>query len=149
MAKHKSSSKSRRVKQASLPKRVARVKVRGALGASAIALVDSPRGGTMLRVRKWLEMPRETFSRLAGVSVRTLAEIETGGNLSEKVQRKVVEVRRIVEALRDLIAEKAVGPWLQAPNDAFGGAKPLEVIERGESDRIWQMIYTLRSGGVS
>jgi hypothetical protein len=32
------------------------------------------------------------------------------------------------------------------PNEAFGGLKPLEVIERGEIDRIWQMIHLLRSG---
>ena len=29
---------------------------------------------------------------------------------------------------------------------AKGGLKPIEVIERGEVDRIWQMIYYLRSG---
>jgi hypothetical protein len=32
------------------------------------------------------------------------------------------------------------------PNDAFDGLKPLEVIECGEVDRIWQMIIILRSG---
>jgi hypothetical protein len=42
---------------------------------------------------------------------------------------------------REFIAE-----WLQAPNDAFGGLKPIEVVERGEIDRIWRMIYVLESG---
>jgi hypothetical protein len=31
-------------------------------------------------------------------------------------------------------------------NHAFGGLKPLEVIERGEIDRLWNMVYELRSG---
>ena len=29
---------------------------------------------------------------------------------------------------------------------AFAGLKPVEVIERGESDRLWEMVYYLRSG---
>ena len=40
----------------------------------------------------------------------------------------------------------AIDAWLTAPNDAFDGLKPLEVIERGEIERIWQMIDQLRSG---
>jgi hypothetical protein len=31
----------------------------------------------------------------------------------------------------------------------FDGLKPIEVIERGEVDRIWQMIVYLRSGVAS
>jgi hypothetical protein len=31
----------------------------------------------------------------------------------------------------------------------LGGLKPIEVIERGEVDRIWQMIFFLRSGVAS
>ena len=35
---------------------------------------------------------------------------------------------------------------MMQPNDAFNGLKPIEVIERGEVDKIWEMIYRLRSG---
>ena len=38
---------------------------------------------------------------------------------------------------------------LEAPNPAFGGLKPLEVIERGEIDRLWNMIFYLESGVAS
>ena len=36
--------------------------------------------------------------------------------------------------------------WLETPNDAFGGLKPLEVIKRGEIDRLWNMIFYRESG---
>ncbi len=39
--------------------------------------------------------------------------------------------------------------WLKAPNPAFGGSQPLQVIERGEIDRLWRMIYFLESGAAS
>ena len=41
---------------------------------------------------------------------------------------------------------QAVVSWLKQANDAFDGLKPIEVIERGEIDRIWSMIFQLRSG---
>ena len=41
---------------------------------------------------------------------------------------------------------ESIGTWLQIPNEAFDGLKPLEVIDRGEIDRLWSMIYDLRSG---
>jgi len=36
--------------------------------------------------------------------------------------------------------------WLRRPNAAFAGSTPLQVVERGELDRIWRMLYDLESG---
>lgn len=36
--------------------------------------------------------------------------------------------------------------WVETPSEALDGLKPLELIERGEVDRIWQMIYAPQSG---
>lgn len=35
---------------------------------------------------------------------------------------------------------------LETPNPALDGLKPLEVIERGEIDPLWNMIFYLESG---
>ncbi len=43
----------------------------------------------------------------------------------------------------------SIGTWLLKPNAAFDGLKPIEVIDRGEIDRLWSMIYYLRSGSPS
>ena len=32
------------------------------------------------------------------------------------------------------------------PNPAFDGSTPLQVVERGETDRVWRMVYELESG---
>jgi DNA-binding XRE family transcriptional regulator len=100
----------------------------------------------MLQLRWRLGMNRETFARLVPLSTRSLASIEQGESLSESIARRLTELRRVLDALSEIVAEDAVGDWLLHPNDAFGGLKPLEVIERGEVDRIWRMIYLLRSG---
>lgn len=53
----------------------------------------------------------------------------------------------LLEALADLTQNREeVTAWLETPNEAFDGSTPLQVIERGESDRLWRMIYFLRSG---
>jgi len=96
-----------------------------------------------------LDMNRETFARLVPMSTRNLANIESGKAPSPTILRQLKELRRVIDALSEVIQKNAIGPWLVQPNEAFGGLKPIEVIERGEIDRIWQMIFYLRSGVAS
>jgi hypothetical protein len=56
------------------------------------------------------------------------------------------KLQELIYSLSESINEDEIGPSLPRPNTAFSGPKPLEGIERGEHDRIWQMIYELRSG---
>ncbi len=80
------------------------------------------------------------------MSTRNLASIEAGKQPSATVMRHLKELKRVVDALSEVIQKDAIGPWMEQPNDAFDGLKPIEVIERGEVDRIWQVIFYLRSG---
>ena len=56
------------------------------------------------------------------------------------------ETQRLLTALGNLVDPDTIPVWLQTPNDAFGGLKPLEVVERGETDRLWRMVFFLESG---
>ena len=38
---------------------------------------------------------------------------------------------RLTNALAEIVREESLGKWLQTPNEAFGGLKPIEVIDRG------------------
>jgi DNA-binding transcriptional regulator YiaG len=97
-------------------------------------------------LRKQLQLSQSVFARLLPVSLRTLATLESGRTPSEVVDRRLIELRRLMNALSEVLKKEAVGNWLQTPNNAFDNLKPIEVIERGESDRIWSMLYFLRSG---
>ena len=88
----------------------------------------------------------ETVSRVTGASPRTVAYWNSGTRPQRSSAQKVREVARLFDALSDLIEAKAIGPWLQRPNPQFDGSTPLQVIERGEADRIWRMIWQLRDG---
>lgn len=62
------------------------------------------------------------------------------------VAQHPVEIEGLISALSEVMKRESIGSWLQSPNQALEGLKPLEVIDRGEIDRIWAMIYDLRSG---
>jgi hypothetical protein len=63
-----------------------------------------------------------------------------------KKKDRAEELQRFQERLAEVIRPEAIPAWLETPNEAFGGLKPLEVIERGEIDRLWNMIFYLESG---
>ena len=56
------------------------------------------------------------------------------------------EIPRLIAALERVVAKEAIEPWLNEPNPAFEGLTPRQVIERGESDRVWRMAYEMESG---
>jgi DNA-binding transcriptional regulator YiaG len=100
-------------------------------------------------IRGRLGVSRKLFSRLTGFSERAIADWEGGKAVSEPGLRRIKELERFRERLAQVVAADAIPAWLDTPNEAFGGLKPLEVIERGEIDRLWQMIFYLESGVAS
>ncbi len=115
--------------------------------ASGYNIVEGRRGAMELAERSALGFNRPMFARLLATSERNLASIEAGKSPGAAVLKSLTELRRLLEALGELFEVATIGEWLKTKNDAFEGRKPLEVIEHGEVDRIWQMIFELRSGG--
>lgn len=60
-----------------------------------------------------------------------------------------IERQRLIDALSEIVQESSLGTWMQQSNDALDGLKPMEVIDLGQSDRLWEMIFNLRSGNPS
>ena len=48
---------------------------------------------------------------------------------------------RLFDALTEVVPAPQIGPWFDNPNPTFEGSAPLQVIERGESDRLWRTIW--------
>jgi DNA-binding transcriptional regulator YiaG len=100
-------------------------------------------------VRRKLGLTRKVFSRLTGYSERAISSWEAGRKPDEPGLRRIRETERFQTKLAEVVRPEEIPHWLDTPNDAFGGLKPLEVIERGEVDRLWNMIYYLESGVAS
>ena len=53
---------------------------------------------------------------------------------------------RLLDDLARVMPSAQVDQWLKSPNSAFAGSTPLQLVERGELDRVWRMLYDLESG---
>ena len=127
-------------------------KANGTSHSKASAFLHSiarPAANRTASVRDFCEayaVTQDTFTRLAGSSPRAVANWAQGQRPGASTARRLHELRRLFEALQKLVKAEAIGPWLKEPNPAFDGSTPVQVIERGETDRIWRMIYELQSG---
>lgn len=129
-------------------------KSRATSSAIVVSAIAGLRGQGLLRLgdksklelRDRLAMPRQMFGRIVNVSERTIADAEAGKDAAKKLVRTYNEVYRLWEALSEVVDPECLGLWFQTPNDSFDGLKPIEVIERGEIDRLWDMVFRLQTG---
>jgi transcriptional regulator with XRE-family HTH domain len=85
----------------------------------------------------------EELGRATGFSRRAISNWAEGRKPSLSTARRLNEIKRLFAALENLETPEAIGPWLRNPNAAFDASTPLQVIERGESDRVWRMVCEL------
>ena len=57
-----------------------------------------------------------------------------------------MQVSRLCGALSEVMDSNYVGRWLDEPNEMLGDLKPVEAVERGQIDLVWQVVEGLRSG---
>ncbi|HEX4202403.1 MAG TPA: hypothetical protein VHY59_12850 [Chthoniobacterales bacterium] len=69
------------------------------------------------------------------------------GREPERINRvRINEFGRLVTELRTIIQPEKLKSWWNQPASNFGGSTPLQVLERGEADRLWRMIWEIREG---
>ena len=102
--------------------------------------------GLLQHYRTAFKMPQPVVVRLTGFSPRSVAKWSEGVAPSLKQEKALVEMDRLLDGLARIMQPAQVGRWLKAPNPAFDGSTPLQLVERGEMDRIWRMLFDLESG---
>lgn len=79
-------------------------------------------------------------------SPRAVAKWVAGNKPSPAAEKQLKELVRLFDALSNVMETAYIGEWLKTGNPTFDNSTPLQVIERGEADRIWSMIYRLQTG---
>ena len=102
--------------------------------------------GLMQHYRKKFHLAQPLVVRLTGFSPRSVAKWAQGESPSHKQEKALVEMDRLLDSLARVMETEQVGRWMKTPNPAFDGSTPMQVIERGEMDRIWRMLYDVESG---
>jgi len=108
--------------------------------------VPGPAGLDVRSFCRAFHLRQDLFARLSGYSLRAVAGWAAGKPISASSAQRLTEIRRLCDALSRVVKSDRIGRWLQMPNDAFDGSTPVQVIERGEVDRLWRMVYRLESG---
>jgi DNA-binding transcriptional regulator YiaG len=103
--------------------------------------------GTEVRVvRERYGLSQALLARLLDVSLRTASGAESVATAPAQLRRNLTQVNRLCEALAEAMEPAFVGHWLDQPNEMLGGLKPVEAIERGQLDLVWQVVEGLRTG---
>lgn len=102
--------------------------------------------GLLRQYSATFKMPQPVVGRLTGFSARSVAKWSEGVLPSSKQEKALVEMDRLLDGLARVMRPAQIGQWLKSPNPAFDGSTPIQVVERGELDRIWRMLYDLESG---
>jgi transcriptional regulator with XRE-family HTH domain len=151
----KTKKKQARVRLASRPgqrktRAVKVVMVSGGRAGARVAL-GIPKGVKIevTQVRTQLGLTQVELARVTGYSLRSIAGWETGKPLSGPARQKLIETDRLAAALSEILPPNGAGEWLRTPNPAFEGQTPIQIIERGETDRLWRMISQIDAGVAS
>ena len=133
-----------RAKKTSAPRGSSKVRVQEAAAVyhPAMMVAGPP---PLEKIAGKFGLRQETLSRLIGFSLRAVAGWKSGKQPSAPVKRALVETDRLLDSLARLMKPKDVGRWLKEPNSALDGSSPVQVIERGQIDRIWRLLYFLES----
>ena len=137
-------------KSAPSPKRVAagRLRTQSSRPGKAQPAPKLPKGSlaTVAEVRAKMGLSQVEYGRVSGYSLRSVAGWEGGKPLSEPARQKLIETDRLRAALSGLLPAGELGEWMRTPNPAFEGQSPIQVIERGEADRLWRMVFQIDAG---
>ena len=97
-------------------------------------------------LRRRYSSSQALLARLLDVSLRTLSGAESAAAVRARMRRSVTQTLRLCDALAGAMQPGFVGQWLGQPNEMLGNLKPVEAIERGQIDLVWQIAEGLRSG---
>jgi len=123
-------------------------KLRSTAKPGHAALLAKKAATSVKAFRQELGLSRKQFARLTAAlrALRSPSGRRTSGSV-RGIERPCGESERLCRALMKIMKREHVGGWLDTPNEAFSGLKPLELVERGEVDRLWRMIFEVESPG--
>ena len=53
----------------------------------------------------------------------------------------------IEQRMSEIMEPESIAPWLKQPNEWFDGHTPLQALEEGKADKIWELISHTKECG--
>ena len=89
-------------------------------------------------LRTAFRLSRERLARLLGVSAKTVQRWEARPTqpARDETRERMARLREIAELGAAVYTRERLGDFMNAPLAEFGGRTALQLIERGEADRV-------------
>lgn len=100
----------------------------------------------LAKLRAALGWSRNFLARVINASERAIVNWEAGDPMSPVYAAKLRELQSICEELAKLMKPEEMGTWLRTEMEEFEGRSPADLIERGETGRLWASLFYLRTG---
>jgi transcriptional regulator with XRE-family HTH domain len=100
-------------------------------------------------LRAAFRLSRERLARLIGVSAKTVERWEARPTrpARDETREHMAQLREIAELGAAVYTRERLGDFMSAPIPEFGGRTPLQLIERGEADRVLAALAADYEGG--
>ncbi len=89
---------------------------------------------------------RVELARVMNASDRAIVNWEAGEPMSAVYGSKLREIQSVFNELKQLMKPVEIGSWLLSDMEEFEGQTPADLIRRGETGRLWESLFYLRSG---
>jgi hypothetical protein len=95
-------------------------------------------------IRSELGLSRERMARLLDVSAKTIERWERRGDAPSATadRQRLLQIREILDLGRIVYTDEGLHLFLTTPMPVFDGATALQMIERGEGERVYGALAT-------
>jgi putative toxin-antitoxin system antitoxin component (TIGR02293 family) len=86
-------------------------------------------------------------ARVVGTSPRSITRWQSARSVPRRgSEERLLELKAVIDLLRDVLREQPARLWLRSPNPDLNYEKPLDVVARGEYQRVIDSIMALAEG---
>lgn len=86
-------------------------------------------------------------ARVLGTSPRSVTRWQSARSVPRRdSEERLLELKAVVDLVRSVLREQPARLWLRSPNPDLGYEKPLDIVARGEYQRVIDSIMALAEG---
>jgi putative toxin-antitoxin system antitoxin component (TIGR02293 family) len=86
-------------------------------------------------------------ARVIGTSPRSITRWQSARSVPRRdSEERLLELKAVIDLLRGVLREQPARLWLRSPNPDLNYEKPLDVVARGEYQRVIDSIMALAEG---
>ena len=107
----------------------------------------APQTRTIEQITRDFSISIETLARFLNTTSRTVMRWKKEGvNPSSHHREKLEKIAYIDRKLRQVLKPEGFERWLHAYNDSLGGKRPIDLLAKGQYDKLLSAIAQLEEG---